>query len=135
MAFRTRRQARYLRLRNSFFLPFEARPLSKIPTKICPYLRAMIKERKEMARKAQAQGKTLTQFADQIKELYRINKWLKLNRAGKIVADPWKMLRDFEDKWKSKNPQYTSPWMKKWKQWRDFQRMIEPTLRKQRGIA
>ena len=102
---------------------------------VCPYLRAMLDERKEQGKKAQAMGKTLKEFELQIRELYRVNRWLKRNRAGKIVADPWRMLRDFEDKFKAKNPQYTSPWMKRWVKWRDFLGKIERTIALQKGIG
>jgi len=134
MAFRTRRQARYLRLRNSGFLPFEARALSRVPTKICPYMRQLIVERLEYLRAAQESGATKTQYEDKVKRLYKDEKWL---RAGKIRvdADPWKMLRDYEERWRVKNPQYTSPWEKKWRDWQDFQRKLENTMRKQRGLA
>lgn len=135
MAYRTRREGRYKKLRDVYFLRSEARPLSKIPTRVCPYLRALMRERRDLARRAIAQGKTIGQFEDQIKELYRVNRWLKRNRVGKIVADPWKMLRDYEDKFKAKNPQYTSPWEKRWKDWGEFQRRIERTIAKQRGAS
>lgn len=134
MAFRTRRQARYLRLRNSGFNPFEARPLSKVPAKICPYFRAMIAERRDMLRQARRLGTTQKGFEAQIKELYRINGWLKKNRKGQVIADPWKFLRDYEDKWRAKQPQYTSPWESRLKDWREYQRKIEATFRKQGGL-
>lgn len=129
--YRTRREARYLRLRQFGFLPFESRPLSWVPTKVCPYLRDMMVDRRDMVRKMVKDGKTRKQVEDSIKDLYRASNWLKKNRVGKIVADPWKMLREFEDKWKVKQPQYTSPWMKRQQTWRDFQAKIEKTLKRQ----
>ena len=135
MAYRTRRETRYMKLRNAGFLRFEARPLSKVPSKVCPYLRAMMEERRDWLRKEQKAGKTLKEYEAEIRELYRAKDWTKKNRVGKTVADPWKMLREFEDKWKDKQPQYTSPWQGRQKKWRDFQRMLEPTLKKQMGMA
>lgn len=135
MAFRTRRENRYTKLRNVGFLRFEARPLSRVPTRICPYLREMMRERTAMLKRARTMGTSLRQFEEQIKELYRTNKWLKKNRVGKIVADPWRMFRDSEDKYKVKFPEYDSPWQKRWKDWRTFQGKIERTIRKQKGLA
>lgn len=135
MAFKTRRQNRYISLRNSFFLPFEARPLSKVPTRLCPYLRDLMVERRDMAKKAKTQGKALKQFEDQIKELYRINRWLKRDRAGKIIGDSWKMLRDYEDRWRARQPEYTSPWQARYRKWKDFYTKLERTRQKQRGLA
>ncbi len=133
MAYRTRREARYVKLRQAGFLRFEARPLSKVLPRICPYFMDMIKGRRDMKGRAQKMGATEKQFEAQIKELYKTNGWLKRNRVGKIVADPWRMFRDAEDLWKAKFPQYDSPWMKRWKDWRNFQKKIERTLAKQRA--
>jgi len=135
MAFRTRREKRYLNLRQSGFLRFEARAISKVSTRVCPYLRAMMKERHDLMRESQKMGRTLRQYEDSIKELYQTNKWLKRNRVGKIVADPWRMFREYEDKFKAKFPQYSSPWTKRWKNWRDFQAKIERTIKRQGGYA
>ena len=135
MAFRVRREARYVKLRQAGFLRFEARALSKVPTRICPYLRDMIKERRDMLRQARKMGAKLKDYEDQIKELYRTNNWLKRSRVGKIVADPWRFFRDYEDKFKAKFPQYTSPHEKRWKDWREFQSKIERTMRRQEGLA
>ena len=135
MAFRTRREARYLKLRQHGFLRFEARALSKVSTRVCPYLRNMMKERLGLMRESQKLGRTLRQYEDSIKELYQTNKWLTRNRVGRIVADPWRMFREQEDKFKAKFPQYTSPWQKRWRDWRQFQAKIEKTMRRQEGAA
>jgi hypothetical protein len=131
MALKIRRHSRYEKLRKDGFLPFEARPLSRVPSYV-PYLKAMARERRDMIKKARALGTTQRQFEAQIKELYQINKWLKRNRAGKIVADPWRMLRDFQDRYKQKHPEYDSPWEKRGRAWKDFQARIERTLARQK---
>ena len=132
MAFRTRRQQKYTKLRASGFLPFEARPLSKVPVRVCPYMKHLTKERREMFQKARAAGMTRIQWEGLIKEKYNTNKWLRAGRI-RIEADPWKMLREFEDRWKDKNPQYTSPWEKRWKDWQNFLRKAETTVQRQKG--
>jgi len=128
---KTRRHQRYLGLRKSFFLPFEARPLSRVPSYV-PYFKGLIRERRIMVKKAISLGTPARKFEEQVKELYRVNRWQKKNRAGQIVADPWAMLRDFQDKFKDKNPQYDSPWEKRQRNWRDFQSRIEKTLARQK---
>lgn len=135
MAFRTRRQARYQKLRNSGFLPFEARALSRVPFKICPYMRQLISDRQETVSEAKGAGATKAQYENQIKGLYNKEKWLKQDRIGKAVADPWRMLRDYEDRWRQKQPSYTSPWEAKYRRWKDFYTKLERTMDKQRGLA
>jgi hypothetical protein len=139
MAFRTRRQQRYSQLRNGYgknmpglFLPFEARVLSRVPINRVPYMRMVIRERQDMYRKAVAMGTTQKKWEDQIRELYQVSNWLKKNRAGKVMADPWKMFRDHGEKYKARHPEYDSPWEKSQKDWRDFQKKVERTLAKQR---
>lgn len=132
MAFRTRRQQKYERLRLSGFLPFEARVLSKVPVRICPYMKELMKERRAMFQKARADGATRAQWENLIKGKYNTNKWLSAGRR-RIEADPWKMLRDFEDRFRDKNPEYTSPWQKRVRDWQNFLRKAERTIAKQKG--
>lgn len=134
MAFRTRRQNRYYKLRNAGFLPFEARPLSKVPFKICPYMRQLIRDRQIDFLKAKKEGATRAQWENRIKELYSKEKWLRAGKRG-IEADPWKMLRDYEDRWRQKQPQYTSPWEARYRAWKDFYTKLERTMQKQRGLV
>ena len=134
MAFRTRRQERYLKLRQAGFLPFESRALSSVALKRCPYMRHLIRERAGMLAEAKRDRATVKQWQNRIKEMYNTNKWL---RAGKlrIEADPWKMLRDYEDRWRAKRPEYTSPWQPRRRKWRDFVERTERTLQRQKGLA
>jgi len=135
MKFKTRRQARYSHLRLHGILPFEARPWSKVNWKVCPYLVELFEERKSKAKKAEAQGVTPRQWEEYIRGLYRKNGWLKRDRLGRIIADPWKMFRDYEDRYKQKYPQYESPWQPRGRQWKDFLRKIERTRAMQRGLV
>ena len=132
---KTRRMQRFANLRRLFFMKFEAIALSKVSPAITPYFREMMKERAEMAAKAFKMGTTEKQFETQIKELYRVNRWVKKNRAGQIMADPWKMFRSSEDKFKQKTPAYTSPWQKRQKNMRDFIAKYERSIKLARGIA
>ena len=127
---RTRRQQRYIHCREMGLLPFEARPMSRIPPNV-PYFKEMLTERRAMFRKAVQLKTSRRKWEDQIKELYRVNKWQRLNKAGKTIADPWSMLRDFEEKHRQKQPQYESPWEGRQRTWRDFLPKIERTLQRQ----
>lgn len=119
MAFRKIRQARYEKLRKSGFLPFEARVLSRVPRKV-PYMPQMVATRASLLARAKREKWSQQRFETNIKEQYRKKGWRKLNRAGKTVNDPWQMLRDYDDRYKDKHPEYVSPWVKKQKRWRDF---------------
>jgi hypothetical protein len=132
---KTRRMQRFANLRRLQFLKFESFALSKVNPNFTPYFREMMKERAEMAAKAFKMGTTEKQFEAQIKELYRVNRWVKRNRAGRIIADPWRMFRAFEDKFKQKNPEYTSPWMKRQKNMRDFVAKYERSIKLARGMT
>ena len=135
---KTRRQQRYTILRKAGWLPFEARPLSRVPIRTVPYMKGMIKERQDMFRKAKDMGITIDRWRSQIKELYIINKFVRTDWKGKKVADPWAFLRDYEDRWKAKNPSYESPWEKRRRTWRGFIERVERTIASQRrrsGLA
>ena len=129
---KTRRQQRYTILRKAGWLPFEARPLSRVPIRTVPYMKGMIKERQDMFRKAKEMGTTIDRWRSQIKELYIINKFVRTDWKGKKVADPWAFLRDYEDRWRAKNPSYESPWQKRRRSWRRFMEMVEKTIANQR---
>ena len=77
---------------------------------------------------------TAQQYEVQIKLTYAKNGWVRRSKKGQVVADPWKMLRDFEDRYKQKNPEYDSPWEKRWRDWKDFLGKYEKTVAKQRGV-
>jgi len=130
MAYKTRRQQRYTMLRSKGFLPFEAQTLSKIPVKSTPYIRELIVDRNKMYLNAKDKKTTTGTWEKQIKELYSTSGF-RTNKRGKIVADVWKMVRYFEDRYKDKYPEYTSPWKKRLKTWRDFMSKAEKTIEKQ----
>jgi hypothetical protein len=104
--------------------------MSHVPPNVA-YFKTMLQERRAMYKKAVAMKIGQVKWEGQIKELYKVNKWQKLNRVGKIVADPWKMLKDFEKKYREKYPQYESPWEPRGRNFRDFQRKTDKTLARQ----
>ena len=126
MAFKTRRQRRYQILRLAGFLPFEARELSRVPFKV-PYMDALVKQRHKRYESALGRKLSRAEYERQIKTIYFDSKWRKRTRTGKIKYDVWAMLRDFENKYRAKNPQYESPWEKRRKAWKDFTKKLEAT--------
>lgn len=127
MAFRKTRQARYERRRRNGFLPFEARPLSRVSEKV-PYMPQLIATRASLLARAKREKWSQQRYETYIKEQYRKKGWRKFSRTGKIVNDPWRMLRDYEDRYKDKHPEYVSPWVKKQKKWRAFTSKYEKGL-------
>lgn len=91
----------------------------------------MIEDRVTLLHEGIAEGITKVEWLRRIKGLYDTNKWL---RAGieRIERDPWKMLRDYGDRWRARLPQYESPWEKRGRRWQDFQQRVERTIEKQR---
>lgn len=126
MAFLFRREARKRNLARCGYLPFEAAALSAIPTgelEKTPYLRQMVNNRKSLMRQALKEGWTKKRYIQTIKGLYDSKDW-KLTKEqiqrrggklklGNIVADPWAMVRQVEDEYRRKNPNYVSPWQAK----------------------
>ena len=129
MAFRTRRQHRYEVLRKIFCLKFEAFAWSKVPFYV-PYMNELMKGRFKSFDKAMKEGKSREEFSKEIKKEYRDRGYLKRNRLGQAVGDPWAYLRDFEHKYRSKHPEYESPWLPRQRRFRDFMKKIEGTIKK-----
>jgi len=129
---RTRRQQRYEILRANGFLAGEAKPLSRIPIATVPYMKPLIRERRGLLREAQRQKVTTAQYEAAIKAIYNKNDFLKRNKLGRLIPDPWAMLHDFEDRYRAKYPAYESPWEKKRRVWVDFVARIERTITTQR---
>ena len=137
MAFRTRRQNRYIKLRGLGFHPYEARPLSKVPFKIAPYMKEMFYDRQKMVKEVNAAMKGASKTAitreleARVRKFYGDNRWLTAGKR-KIYYDPWKMLRDYESRWREKFPGYVSPWEKRWRDWQGFLTKAERTIQAQR---
>lgn len=127
--FKTRRQRRYERLRQTGFFPLEAQVLSKVPFSV-PYMDKLIMERYKRYSAAMARKMTRAAWEKQTHDIYRENKWIKRTRAGILKYDVWAMLRDFEDRYRAQNPEYESPWQARRKAWRDFVTKLEATYSK-----
>jgi len=133
MAFRTRRQSRYAKLRESGFLPFEANEISKVPIKPVPYMKQLISERRQLQRAAKKSKLTTKQYENQIKQMYKDKQWTRKETGWERFYDPWAMLRQYENDYRAKVPQYESPWRKRRQAWQDFITKYERTVESQRS--
>lgn len=131
MAYRPLRHYRYQSLRYLGFLKTEARVLSKIPFKV-PYMSALIGIRKHVMVQARKEKWTEQQYEAHILKYYQNKGWLKPGERLK-VGNVYRMLRESENRYKDKHPEYESPWQKKRRTWKGFTRMHEKTMKK-RGI-
>lgn len=136
MPYKTRRQARYERLRICGFTGFEARALSRVSVRV-PYMMPLMKKRlveyNRAKRQAQKSGLTEVDFNKRwlthIKRQYIMKGWKhKGDRWGVTVA--FRMLKAKEKEYKYKHPQYESPWQKTQKQWHDFIAKIDKSYEK-----
>lgn len=93
-------------------LPFETHSLAKIPVRT-PYMKRLLDQRWKLLVDSRKRGETQREFDRKIRNLYIINGWTKKLKNGVIRADPWKMLRSFEDEYKKKKPEFKSEDMKR----------------------
>lgn len=127
---KTRNGSRYAKAIRHGFLPFEADMLRKVPFNT-PYVRAMLKERKAEY-DAFVKDRGVSYWYGHIKELYEDKRWLTAGKT-RIIYDPWKMLRAYEDKFKARFPYYTSPWERRARTQGDFMAKAERTIARQKG--
>lgn len=95
------------------FTEFEAEALKVVPIKPTPYFKDLCQERVKEHQRWLNDGRTEADWLQHIIERYRANSWYKRDDFGTPIADPFKMLRDFEDRYRDRHPQYVSPWEKK----------------------
>ena len=136
MPYKTRRQNRYETLRKAGFVGFESRALSRVSPRV-PYMLPLMQKRHEeyqrATKRAQRQGLTEVEFNKQwlthIKRRYVARGWKRRSDIWGVTAG-FRMLKDAEKEFKYKNPQYTSPWEKRQKAWRDFVSKLDATYEK-----
>lgn len=133
MAF-SRREKRYEILRKNGFLIFEAKELSKMPLNV-PYFKDMVRERNRIRKQAVDKKWSREKFENSIRQLYTDKKYTKTDPwTLKTKYDPWKLLREWEDDYRGKNPDYIAPWQKRQQKWQNSRNKIENTLKLQKGM-
>lgn len=113
---------RYKLLVEYGFLPWEADELDQVSLKV-PYFKDIMHDRYVYFHKCIDKGWTWKKYVGAIKRKYSMRGW---KTQGQY--DPWKLLRSYEDRYKDKNPDYKSPWIKKQKRLRDNQEEIKRQL-------
>lgn len=78
-----------------------------------PYFQHMLRSRKRTVENLKRAGRTDKQIRDYIKKQYVDNNWLKADKLGRVRIDPWKLLREHEDKAHRRGEEYESPWRKR----------------------
>lgn len=111
------------------FMKFEAQVLSKVPTNV-PYMKDFMKDRQAMFKKAIAEKSSKAEYQRRVANLYQGNRWLKKTKIGRIVADPWRALRDYEDRWRDKMPAYESPWERRYRGFRAYTAQVDADLKR-----
>ena len=131
---RTRRLTRYQILRNKGLTNFEASIISTIPLNV-PFIKDLILDREYDKAQAIRNGMSEGEFVSMIKQQYIMNGFFKPAIAGrKAKLDVWAMIRDYEKKFKDKHPSYTSPWMKRRRNWVLARDKMERTIAAQGGM-
>lgn len=126
------RARRYEDLRKSGFLSQEASILSKVPGYV-PYLKELKHDRKSILNRAIKNNYTNAQYRKEIADLYDKNNWSEYavianQRLLRIDASAvYKMLREYEDKWKDEHgtQAFKSPWVKKQRDYVAFSRKFD----------
>ena len=128
MAFRTKRQTNYERLRNAGFLPFEAFELSKVPRKT-PYMGQFVASRASLFSRAVKQGWSAERYRKHILDIYDKGQYYSESLKGRAHRSPWKLLEDkAKYPYQRKHPEYISPKVKKRIKFRDYIDITERTL-------
>jgi hypothetical protein len=133
--YRPQRQARYEKLLHEGFLGFEARPLSEIKFKV-PYMKELRKARLIEYRQARQAKVKKADYVARILARYEDNLWVRETKYNQLIADPWRMVKQFESKYKLLHPEYKSPTKKEIAEAKRLQDMLsrEEHGKMQRGM-
>lgn len=125
-----RRKLRRAKLERHGLLLFEAEDLAGIPFKV-PYFRAMVRDRFKALVRWRDRGKTMKAWQLHIFQLYERKGWMKVSKYGTRGADPFKMLRAYEDDYRQRFPTYVSPYEKRGRDMRVLALRLKWAMEKQ----
>jgi len=133
----TRRDQRARLLVKAGFLPFEVKPFSMIPLTV-PYFKRLVEDRRKehedwLGDLDFGTGDVSRIWLNYILDIYKQNGWYKPVGLGRIILDPYRLLRKYEHGYRAKQPEYESPWEKRSKSMPDFIAKFNRTLEKQAG--
>lgn len=126
------RAGRAVYLTRAGFLPAEVRKFAINTSREgmkAPYFQAMVRSRRALFRNAQRYDWSITRYKEEIKRLYIIRDAIRTDALGRRIADPWKMLRFFQEKFPAPD-EYESPWRKRTQKRRKAKRQQKRTTRR-----
>lgn len=110
MAFRSRRQKRYEKMRSYGLLPFEAKELSSVPFAHAPFLNDILRDRRRiilsLRKEAEFQGWSRAKYEKELRMVIAVeymDKGLVFRKAGRGIIkiqgspDPWQLFREYRD--------------------------------------
>lgn len=105
----------YGALLDAGFLQFEVSIFKDVPPDV-PYMQTMYWDRLHRYLEALREGMSRQGWREWVRTMYRQAGW----------GSPWDLLRDWEDRYRGKNPEYESPWERKRRRTtRDFRSFME----------
>lgn len=129
------RQQRYVYLRKLGFsptdhdLPGEAKMLARFEYNNVPYMKRMVDERKKLRDEALKSKFSKEEWFKKLKEWYVKEGWTKESKkTGKLVYDPWAMLRFYREQYMAKNPQYEGVYKRRNKNLAELERKLKKEI-------
>ncbi len=111
MAYKPRRQQRYRAFKDSGFLPFESQAFSSVTMRSAPFMKEMVKERRELLIPLRREGDALNWSRTRYEKEKRLliafeyrEKGLVFQKVTKRITrvkgrpDPWQLFRYYRDK-------------------------------------
>ena len=108
------------------FIEEEAEVFFRLPPET-PYLASMVRGRAKLHNEKRKKKWSDQKYRDEVIDLYRKNKWLKRTRTGKLVIQPYALLKDHEHRYKARHRDYRSPGEQRRRDFRSWQRRWERT--------
>ena len=117
----TRSQRRYIDLRAIGFLHEEAMvfrhvgkrrergKFGRIKVSEYPWLEKMKEDRAQKKRIAKRRGYSKAEFEGNIKRMYHVHDWTRVDSRGRRIIDPYSLLRAYSEAWENDHPGYRSP--------------------------
>ena len=107
-------------------LPSEANMLSRFDPDNIPYIDRMITDRKRRVGIALKRGWTKDQWFNGLRAWYKRMGWTKKSLiTGKLLYDPYIMLRWYREQFKKDNPDYKGMWRKRQSDIKALERKIK----------
>lgn len=84
-------------------------------------MKALMDDREKRYKRAMKKGWDQGTYANSIKSMYRGKGWSRMDKRGRILYDPYRLLKAWERKYKASHPGWESPSEKKQRDYSVFQ--------------